>query len=143
MAKRTEKDKIDIIPFGSEIMGRWSTNNGSQTTELVNKIHNLKPTGATALYPAAVEAINKLENEDQETYNLSVVLMTDGQGNVGRYTDLRDIYKTSKKQIPVYSIMFGNADERQLEDIASLTNAKVFDGKTDLVKAFKEVRGYN
>ena len=69
--------------------------------------------------------------------------MTDGQGNIGRYSDLRDIYRTSKKQIPIYSIMFGSADESQLEDIASLTNAKVFDGKTDLVKAFKEVRGYN
>ena len=39
--------------------------------------------------------------------------------------------------------MFGGADESQLKDIASLTNAKVFDGKTDLVRAFKEVRGYN
>ena len=139
----SEKDKIDIIPFGSEIMANWTTDNGNKTTDLVNKIHNLKPAGATALYPAAVQAINKLENEDQEKYNLSVVLMTDGQGNIGKFTDLKDVYKTSKKRIPIYSIMFGSADEKQLEDIASLTNAKVFDGKTDLVKAFKEVRGYN
>ena len=27
--------------------------------------------------------------------------------------------------------------------IAELTNGRVFDGKTDLVAAFKEVRGYN
>jgi Ca-activated chloride channel family protein len=45
--------------------------------------------------------------------------------------------------IPIYSIMFGNADESELLDIANLTNAKVFDGRTDLLKAFKEVRGYN
>ena len=28
-------------------------------------------------------------------------------------------------------------------EIANLTNAKVFDGKNNLVEAFKEVRGYN
>ena len=46
-------------------------------------------------------------------------------------------------KIPIYSIMFGGADESQLQPIANLTNAKVFDGKTNLVEAFKEVRGYN
>ena len=39
--------------------------------------------------------------------------------------------------------MFGDADNVQLEGIADLTNGKVFDGKKDLVAAFKEVRGYN
>ena len=33
--------------------------------------------------------------------------------------------------------------KEQLEEIAYLTNAKVFDGRTDLLKAFKDVRGYN
>ena len=45
--------------------------------------------------------------------------------------------------IPIYSITFGDANEEQLDKIAELTNAKVFDGKTDLLKAFKQVRGYN
>ena len=31
----------------------------------------------------------------------------------------------------------------ELKKIAKLTNAKVFDGKTSLLNAFKEVRGYN
>lgn len=48
-----------------------------------------------------------------------------------------------KKEIPVYSITFGSAEEYELEQIADLTNAKVFDGKRDLLTAFKEVRGYN
>ena len=39
--------------------------------------------------------------------------------------------------------MFGDAKESQLRQIANLTNAKVFNGKIDLVNAFKEVRGYN
>ena len=39
--------------------------------------------------------------------------------------------------------MFGDAEEEQLQDIADLTNAKIFDGKTNLLEAFKQVRGYN
>ena len=49
----------------------------------------------------------------------------------------------SKNKIPVYSIMFGNADSEQLNRIANLTSGKVFDGRTNLLEAFKIVRGYN
>ena len=50
---------------------------------------------------------------------------------------------TLKEYLPIYSITFGSADEYELQDIAELTNGKVFDGRSDLVSAFKEVRGYN
>ena len=69
--------------------------------------------------------------------------MTDGIGNVGSYRTLENKYRNLNKQIPIYSITFGAADEDQLEEIALLTNGKIFDGRYDLVKAFKEVRGYN
>lgn len=139
----TAKDKIDVLPFGSSVLNKWSTDNGGNTTELLNNIHNLKPMGTTALYPASIEALKILQDESQDEYNVSVVLMTDGLGNVGSYKDLKNTYDGLNKKIPIYSITFGSADESQLSEIAHLTNAKVFDGKTDLVKAFKEVRGYN
>ena len=69
--------------------------------------------------------------------------MTDGEVNVGSFSELVNKYKNSRKKVPVYSITFGDAKESQLERIAELTNSKVFDGKKDLLKAFKEVRGYN
>ena len=69
--------------------------------------------------------------------------MTDGEANVGTYGSLKYEYNSVNMQIPIYSIMFGDASEKQLKEIATLTNAKIFNGKTDLVKAFKEVRGYN
>ena len=39
--------------------------------------------------------------------------------------------------------MFGDASSYQLDEIAKLSNAKVFDGRTNLLEAFKQVRGYN
>ena len=69
--------------------------------------------------------------------------MTDGIINIGNYDELSSYYKKINKEIPVYSITFGSASEKELKRIAKLTNAKVFDGKTSLLNAFKEVRGYN
>ena len=139
----SEKDKIDIIPFNSTVQEPWSTTNGTQTLELLRKINTTRPIGATAIYPAAVKALELLVNEDINTYNVSIVLMTDGQNNVGEFRQLQTAYSQMKNKIPIYSITFGDADEYELEKIASLTNAKVFNGKASLVKAFKEVRGYN
>lgn len=139
----SEKDKIDIIPFGSDVMGMWSTDKGNDTKDILTKIKNLSPSGTTALYPAAIKALEQLKNEDTNKYNTSIILMTDGQANVGTYKQLESSYKKIKKEIPIYSIMFGYANEIELNNIASLSNAKVFDGKSDLVQAFKEVRGYN
>lgn len=139
----SKEDKIDIIPFNSKVQEPWSTKDGTQTSELLDKINNNKPTGSTAIYPAAVKALELLQDEDRNTYNVSVVLMTDGQNNVGEYRQLQTSYSQMKNKTPIYSITFGDADEYDLQKIAALTNAKVFDGKESLVKAFKEVRGYN
>ena len=81
--------------------------------------------------------------EKNPTYNVSIVLMTDGMPNIGSFRNLKQSYEMTDKDVPMYSITFGSADEYKLEEIAKLTNGKVFDGKSDLVKAFKAVRGYN
>ena len=143
MLQFTSKDKISVIPFNGYILGKWHTDDGSYTKELLDNISNLRPSGATNIYETAEEAIELLKDEDMEKYNVSVILMTDGMSNVGNFRSFSKYYKYLNKDIPIYSIMFGDAYENELEDIANLTNAKVFDGKKDLLKAFKEVRGYN
>lgn len=136
-------DKVDIIPFASDANETWSGTNVTQSTDLLDKINNYQIGGTTALYTACQRAIEILSQEDMNKYNVSVVLMTDGLGNVGSYRELNETYKRINKQIPIYSIMFGDASENQLNEIAKMSNGKVFDGKTDLIKAFKQVRGYN
>ena len=138
-----EGDKIDVIPFNGKVGETWSTTNGTQTAELLDKINKNDSVGTTALHLACAKAVEVLNDEDMNKYNVSVVLMTDGQGNVGTFKMLENSYKQINKTIPIYSIMFGSAMESQLKEIAQMSNGKVFDGKNDLVKAFKEVRGYN
>ena len=141
MIQFTNQDKIDVIAFGSHVNVLGSAK-GNDTENLLNQIKNYDFDGATSLYPAATKAIDLLSSESNE-YNTSVILMTDGVGNMGTFADLEKNYQKYNKDIPIYSITFGDASVEQLEKMATLSNGKVFDGRIDLVKAFKTVRGYN
>ena len=139
----SSKDKISVVPFSGDVLNKWHTNNGTDTKNLINEIEKLVPAGQTDIYGASQTALNILKSEDLDTYNASVILMTDGASNKGSLQQLSNVYKKLGKDIPIYSIMFGTASSYQLEKIAELTNAKVFDGRTNLLEAFKQVRGYN
>ena len=140
----TYKDKIDIIPFATKADDVWSAENGSVTDHLLEEIKNRDPLGRTALFTATIKALDILKEESNE-YNTSVILMTDGASNdiENDYESLEKYYKKKKLNIPIFSITFGSADEYELERIAKLTNGKVFDGKSDLISAFREVRDYS
>ena len=139
----SSKDKITIIPFNHNIIGTYTTENGVDTKDLISKITSTSVSGGTDIYLPAMKGLEILSQEDLENYNVSVVLMTDGASNYNRLDELTRLYKQTGKDIPIFSIMFGYAEEEQLQDIADLTNAKIFDGKTNLLEAFKQVRGYN
>ena len=134
-------DKITVLPFSSKVLDVISTNDGNSTADVMDKIRRTTPQGSTALYDCTIEALDIL-NKEKNDYTKTIVAMTDGEINVGSFEQLSSAYYRSSKP-PIYSIMFGDARRNQLDQIAYLTNAKVFDGKTNLLAAFKAVRGYN
>lgn len=138
----SSKDKITVITFSDNVSNIWQVNNGKETNNLIYNIHRYSPGGNTALYDAIIEGLNILDKKSND-YTKTIIAMTDGAVNIGSIFDLTNKYNRVKEKIPVYSITFGNAIESELNEIATLTNAKVFNGKTGLLKAFKEVRGYN
>ncbi len=139
----SEEDVIDVLLFSSDIINSAKSENGSQTDALLDVINRTPPMGGTAIYKAVIKGLDILSKENDNVRNRSIILMTDGYGNVGKFNDLKNKYERLNQDIPIYSIMFGDASSKQLEEIAGLSNGKVFDGKSDLEKAFKEVRGYN
>ncbi len=143
MIQFSKYDKIDLIIFNTDVKRAKTTFSGKDVNQIISYLSAYSPSGITSLYPAASSAIEILDYTDKEEYNLSVILMTDGEGNSGSFEDTKRIFEQSKNKPPIYSITFGDADEEQLEKLADLSNGKVFDGKTNLVKAFKSVRGYN
>ncbi|MBQ6547060.1 MAG: VWA domain-containing protein [Bacilli bacterium] len=139
----SDKDKITVITFNSDVKKVFDTKYGNDTDSVIKYVDSLEALGGTNIYDPSIEALKILRKDDSDDYTKTVILMTDGESNSGSYYDLKDYYKDHKSTIPIYSITFGDANERQLEKIADLTNAKVFNGKDGLLAAFREVRSYN
>lgn len=134
-------DKIFVIPFDSDNRTVLS-GSGDNTKKLIERINEADPSGGTNIYGCTVEAFKQLEKTGKD-YTKTVILMSDGYSNMGSFDDVMSYYSSMTEKIPVYSIMFGQSSEDELGNLANLTNAKVFDGRTSLIRAFKEVRSYN
>lgn len=140
----SEKDKISIITFNSDVAKIYETRFGSETQDVITDIEYLDAGGGTDIYSPIIEALNLLKKEtNDEEYTKTVILMTDGVSTESGYNDVRNYYYENQETTPIYSITFGSSSERQLKELAKLSNAKVFDGKKGLKEAFAEVRSYN
>ena len=139
----SDNDTITVITFNSKVKDIYDTRYGSETNLVIDDVNELVARGGTNIYDPSVEALKILKDDDSNEYTKTVILMTDGRSNAGSYYELKKYYKNNKLDIPIYSITFGSSSDDELNEIADLTNAKVFDGKSGLLKAFTEVRSYN
>ena len=145
LLQNTNDDFTAVIPFSSIMIGTrfCSGNSQKDLMSLYDWVASLNPDGGTDIYRPVIEALDLLSVYD-DTYIKSVVLMTDGESNEGMTPDQFSRYiMDNNVSIPVFSIMFGKASDKQLGEIARLTMARVFDGRKDMIGAFKQVRGYN
>ena len=132
-----------LIPFAGEVLDVYTAQgNGAELEALNTTVQDLAPGGGTDMYAAALRGLEELKSYDLSQYTPAIILLTDGQSE-GSFRAFADAYQELGAQVPVFSIMFGDADESQLEDLAELTNARVFDGRENLVGAFRSVKGYN
>lgn len=140
----TSEDKTYLLPF-SQSVGQYYQVEGNDLTSLYDNARAMETGGGTALYEAASQALDIIDNETElSKYSPAIVLLTDGAANGSmNIKDLENRYNSFGKDVPIFSIMFGKAKEEELESIAKLTNARVFDGRKDLIKAFQSVKGYN
>ncbi|MGI5499974.1 substrate-binding domain-containing protein [Lentzea sp. CA-135723] len=102
-------------------------------------IDGLVAAGDTAVYDSLIRAYDELTGTDRF---LSVVLMTDGESNTGR--SLADFTAfAAGKQVRVFPILFGEAAEAQMREVAAKTGGEVWDARGgDLAKVFCQIRGY-
>ena len=47
------------------------------------------------------------------------------------------------RDLPIYTVLFGQAKERDMKALADGMAGKMFDGRKDMAKAFREAKGYN
>lgn len=134
------------VIFSDQVLNVYDAGNPTDENmqQLYDKISRHECVGGTDIYLAAEEALSYLEQYDLSAYTPAVILMTDGESN-GSHSmeDLKSAYQDGGYDVPIFSILFGEAYEEGLQEIADLTNGRVFDGREDLVGAFRSVKGYN
>ena len=109
---------------------------------LYDRIASYDTSGGTDIYNAAARALEEASKYPVEEYTPAIILMTDGKSSYHpEYFD--QAWERYGLDIPIFSITFGSADEKQLEELAEKTEGKVFDGTKDLTEAFRSVKGYN
>lgn len=142
-------DVVRVIAFSDHILDEWkiSGNDPNEYDRLYQEVESLTPDGGTDIYTPVMSAIQHIRQENAGGRRFpAVVLMTDGESNTGMTFDqFEDAYKRAapSQDIPVYSVLFGDASEQQLKDLSASTSGQEFNGVTDLEAAFRSARGYN
>ena len=132
-----------LIPFNLSTQGIYfAEGSGEELEELYDVVKDHPVRGGTNMYDAAVEGLITIDGYDLTQYTPAIILLTDGE-SVDDFEYFKEYYDSMGVDVPVFSIMFGDADPEQLEQLAEYTNARVFDGRTNLTEAFRQVKGYN
>ncbi|MFO1430618.1 MAG: VWA domain-containing protein [Candidatus Competibacteraceae bacterium] len=150
------REQVMLLPFSSEIYppARFDIPADDQArakvfADIRRYADQLKMAGSTRLYDATLAALKLLadEKEKRPEYMYSVVLFTDGESNTGLdWTGFQQAYTQlprAAREIPVFTILYGEGNVRELEKVAELTHGKTFDARqVSLATVFKEIRAY-
>ena len=142
----TPKDRSYFISFNSGIIDTFAAmGNSSELENAYNRLRKIDAGGGTDMYIALSAALDIFEKDRNELskYQPAIVVLTDGVSATSWKQEFFDAYEATGLDIPIFSITYGSADASQLEDLAQLSRARVFDGRKDLTAAFKSVKGYN
>ncbi|QUX21383.1 MULTISPECIES: VWA domain-containing protein [Nocardiopsis] len=147
-----EREEITLLPYSTEPHeprtfvvepGRLDESLG----EVADAIGGLEALGDTATYDAVLAAYGLVERAPEDDHLTSIVLMTDGEVNwgMGPTPFARGLEELSPEaaRVPVFTVLFGEAGEDEMADLAEQTGGRVFDAREQsLEEVFREIRGY-
>ena len=169
IARLTSREKVWLLPFSERVQspaffempataltsgkGMGTNTDTAAKQKVLGQVRDyaegLRMTGGTALYDAVLVALTSMNTERQREpgYQYSVVAFTDGEANKGRSLEE---FKTAYAQlpedvraIPVFMVLFGEANEQALKDLVNTTGGRLFDArKASLYSVFKDIRAY-
>ena len=154
-ARFRSREQVTMLPFSTEVEDSSNfavddpTGESSAMDAIRRYVDQLEAGGGTAIYSALARAYATVAQaypaDPQRAY--SIVLMSDGENNEGdTYDDFARLYRSlppELQQVPVFTILFGDANRGEMDGIAELTGGRLFDAqKESLSTIFKEIRGY-
>ena len=151
------RERIAYLEFADQVKSEFAVEMPADPAgfdaalaEIESRVSGYRPGGGTAVYDTVAAAYEAaLAGADEGTIS-SIVLFTDGESNQGMddsaFADwYRDFVEANPEaaRIPVFTVHFGESNERELEALAELTGGRLFDAKSEsLAAAFREIRGY-
>ena len=141
------KDVTIVMPYSDDVVAEWKAEgNDPQVLDgLLAQIEAQNALAGTYTHKALLRALRTAKTYAATgKYHTSIVLMSDGAAT----DSLADFFRTVDdrgigRDIPIYTILFAEAKERDMKALAEGMGGKMFDGRKDVAKAFREARGYN
>ncbi|MFI8273733.1 extracellular solute-binding protein [Streptomyces sp. NPDC085929] len=144
-------EEVTLLPFGDKVKKVLTHvvepgNPGPALDAIRGDVKSLRPEGGTAVYGSLKAAYEHLGKGNADAFT-SIVLMTDGQSG-DKAKDFDSFYAglpDAQKHTPVFAVLFGDSDRKELTHITELTGGRLFDatdGNGSLDGAFEEIRGY-
>jgi Ca-activated chloride channel family protein len=143
----TPDDVTVVMPYSESVVAEWSVegNDPGALAELMVKISAQNPMSGTYTHKALLHALGRAKTyASTGKYHTSVILMSDGEAT----DSLQDFFRRVDaerigRDIPIYAVLFGQAKERDMKALADGMAGKMFDGRKDMARAFREAKGYN
>ncbi|MFD9408956.1 substrate-binding domain-containing protein [Streptomyces sp. NPDC059989] len=148
-----DREEVTLLPFGDKVKQVLTHvvepgNPGPALDAVRGDVKSLEPEGGTAIYSSLEAAYQHLGQGNADAFT-SIVLMTDGQNTAGSGAKHFDSFYAAlpeaQKHTPVFAVLFGDSDRKELTHITELTGGRLFDatdGNGSLDGAFEEIRGY-
>ena len=141
------EDVAVVMPYSEQVVATWVAegNDPKVLDDLLAKVENQGAMSGTYTHKALLQALAKVKPyASTGKYHTSIILMSDGEAT----DSLQEFFRTVDREhigrdIPIYTILFGDAKERDMKALAEGMAGKMFDGRKDVAKAFREAKGYN
>jgi len=148
------REEVTMLPFSTRPSAASTftvpeQNPAGELAKIKAFAEGLDARGGTAIYDSLSEAYRVLEPlaaRDPDRFT-SIVLMTDGENaNGSSLADFQASFGSlppAMKQVPVFTVLFGEGSSDELTQVAAQTGGKVFDARNvQLSEVFQEIRGY-
>lgn len=137
----SDNDVHIVIPFNQDPLAVLNATGSGQFSDLMDELQGYRPKGGTDIYTAASRALDELAPYDLDHYQVAIIFLTDGTSD-GNYNYFRTKYETFGYDIPIFSLILGQADQRQMDELAMLSGARVFHEIQDLLDALQGVEEF-
>lgn len=144
------EDRTTVVLFSGEIMNdfqseEWTVvgNDAEALNDLYLRAEAVASGGNTNIFGTAQEAHEWLSESRSSRCLPAIILMTDGQDNSSNWLTFLQHLENTENDIPVFVITFASANENEVAPMTEYTFGRIFDGRDDLVAAFRSAKGYN